>query len=251
MFERGRIMKKELLLALRDYSFGLTRLQFQDWTDGIISGCNVSVKDNRLKVEPGMLKFNRFIYLMTEPQYVHYEATEQVIAVKIRFSTTAASMTDYVNYSGVIVLDEEVELKENELEVCRFKLKQGSSLRHIYTGFEDMQTEYDTINLAHATWAGPERQGIALPILKGFAKEALTYSLLESWDVGFCNQGMTGEMIHRDVVEAYLRFHGMRISRKETNLEIYSMLLDVLRKLRGNMQPSQRAGRKRPVIVLD
>jgi len=251
MFERGRIMKKELLLALRDYSFGLTKVEFQDWTDGIISGCNVVAKENHLIIEPGIIKFNKFIYIMTEPQHIHYEATEQLSVVKIRFSTTAASTTDFVNYSGYSVIEQETNLSENELEVCRFKLKQGSRLRHDYTDFHDIQTEYDTINLAHATWAGPDRPGIALPILKWFGKEAMSCYLTESWDVNFCSLCMTGGMIHRDVLEGYLRFAGMVVSGEETNLEIYQMLSDRLDYLKRNRKEPKQAGRKRPMIVLD
>lgn len=35
-FECGRIMKKELLWALRDYSYSALQLQYADYPDGII-----------------------------------------------------------------------------------------------------------------------------------------------------------------------------------------------------------------------
>jgi len=248
MFERGRIMKKELLLALREYSFGLARLQFDDWTDGIISGCNISTSDTRLTVGPGILKFNKFIYAMTEPQHVYYEPTEQTTVVKIRFSTFAATATDYMRHCGKIVLDDSAELADNELEVCRFKLKHGSRLRCDYTGFEDIQTEYDTVNLAHATWAGPERAGIALPILRQFGREALKCRLAEPWDVSFCSQCMASETVHRSVLEAYTEAHGEHITGEESNVELYDMLVNILNKLKRNAGGPQRAERKRPKI---
>jgi len=251
MFERGRIMKKELLLAMRDYSFGMARLQFNDWTDGIISGCNISVSDTRLTVEPGMLKFNKFIYMMTEPQHLYYEPTEQVIVVKIRFSTFEATSTDYMRYCGKLVLDHSTALAENELEVCRFKLKQGSRLRNEYTGFEDIQTEFDTVNLAHATWAGIERSGLALPILRQFAKEALACWLTEPWDISFCSQCLSGETVHRGVVEAYAKAHGERVTGDESGIELYDMLVNILNKLKRNARKPQQEGRKRPRIVVD
>jgi len=251
MFERGHIMKKELLLALRQYSFGAARLQFDDWTSGIISGCNISVTDTRLTVEPGVIKFNRFIYMLTEPQHIHYEPTEQIAAVKIRFSTSAASVTDSVQYSGRLLLDHDTALTESELEVCRFKLKAGSRLRNDYTGFDDIQTEFDTVNLAHATWAGPDRPGIALPILRQFAKEAIQCYLIEPWDISFCSQAIAGEMVHRSVIEAYLAFHGLLASEEETNLDVYDRLVEILDKLKRNAKRPQQAGRRRPNIVVD
>lgn len=40
-FERGRIMKKELLWALRDYSYAALQIKYRDHADGIITGCGV------------------------------------------------------------------------------------------------------------------------------------------------------------------------------------------------------------------
>jgi len=251
MFERGRIMKKELLLALRDYSFGLARLQFDDWTDGIISGCDISVTATRLTVEPGIIKFNKFIYMMTEPQHIYYEASEQTAVVKVRFSTSAADSSGYICYAGKIILDHDAALAGNELEICRFKLKQGSRLRNDYTGFEDIQTEYDTINLAHATWAGPERSGITLTILRQFAKEAIQCQLKEPWDILFCSQCMAGTMVHRSIVEAYAEAHGERITGEESNADLYDMLVNILNKLKRNASGVGPVERKRLKITVD
>ena len=251
MFERGRILKKELVLALRDYSFGFARLQFSDYTDGIISGCDISVTGERLTVAPGIIKFNKFVYMMAEPQSVYFEPTEQTVCVKVKFSTTSAASTDFVSYSGNVVLDDNTELGRDEIEICRFKLKRGSKLRYEYTGYEDMQTEYDTINLTHATWAGPERSGTAMPLLRQFAREAIKCNLIEAWDISFCNQCIAGEMVHRSVIEAYLTWHDEDISGEETNLEIYNLLGNVLSKLKRNAGKKQREGRKRPKIDVD
>ena len=111
MFERGRILKKELLLALRDYSFGFAKLQYDTLTDGIVTGCGISVTDKRLTVGAGIVKFQKFLYVLTEPQHVFYEPNEQFVSVKIRFSTTAAATTDFVNYAGTILLDDDMYLR--------------------------------------------------------------------------------------------------------------------------------------------
>lgn len=246
MFERGRIMKKELLLALRNYSFGFARLQFADLTDGIIAGCDITVTDKKLTVGAGIAKFNHFIYMMTEPQHVYYEPNEQFTSIKIRFSTTAAATTDFVQYSGNIVLDEQITLRENEMEVCRFKLKRGSRLRNDYTGFEDIQTEFDTVNLADATWAALDRPGICSVILRSFAKEAISCSLTDPWDISFCSQVLAaGEIPHRSVIEAYLASHKTIASGEKTNQQIFEDLNRILVRIKENAGIKGPGGRKK------
>ena len=252
MFERGRIMKKELLLALRDYSFGFVQLQHADLTDGIIAGCNIEVTDKRLTVGPGIAKFNRFIYMMTEPQHVFYEPNEQFISVKIRFSTTAAATTDFVKYAGNIMLDEQIELRENELEVCRFKLKRGSRLRNDYTGFEDIQTEFDTVNLADASWTGPDKPGICSVILKCFAREAVSCFLTDPWDISFCSQILaTGGIPHRSVIEAYIASHKTMAAGEKTNVQIFEDLNRILVRIKENAGIKGPGGRKKFSIEMN
>ncbi len=57
-FERGRIMKKELLWALRDYSYTAIQNQYQDYADGIISGCRIFSEENHLRIASGMIRRN-------------------------------------------------------------------------------------------------------------------------------------------------------------------------------------------------
>ena len=42
LFERNRILKKELLWSLRDYSFSQIQLEYQEYGQGIIQGCLVN-----------------------------------------------------------------------------------------------------------------------------------------------------------------------------------------------------------------
>lgn len=41
LFERNRIMKKEYLWSLRDYSFGFMKVQYAEFSDGILTGCGL------------------------------------------------------------------------------------------------------------------------------------------------------------------------------------------------------------------
>ena len=43
LFERNRILKKELMWSLRDYSFTHIQLEYQAYADGMIKGCDLEV----------------------------------------------------------------------------------------------------------------------------------------------------------------------------------------------------------------
>ncbi len=43
LFEQNRILKKELLWSLRDYSFSHIQLEYQEYGQGIIQGCGIRV----------------------------------------------------------------------------------------------------------------------------------------------------------------------------------------------------------------
>ena len=151
-FERGRIMKKELLWALRDYSYSALQLQYADYPNGILSGCGIRVEDYYLCVEPGIIKCQEFVFLITGEERVEYSPTERCISLKFRLIEKEV-LPDYTRYVTEFILDENLERQPNEVEICRFKLKTGARLRTEYKDFYDIETEYDTVNLAHATWA--------------------------------------------------------------------------------------------------
>ena len=41
LFERKRLLKKEMLENLRDYPRNIFQILYQSYSDGILSGCNI------------------------------------------------------------------------------------------------------------------------------------------------------------------------------------------------------------------
>ena len=60
LFERNRILKKEMLWSMRDYGFGGLQLEYQKYADGILRGCEVKVWDSVISVGRGMVKYHGF-----------------------------------------------------------------------------------------------------------------------------------------------------------------------------------------------
>lgn len=183
-FERGRIMKKELLWALRDYSYSALQLQYADYPDGIISGCKIRIEEQDLCIMPGVIKCQGFIFLLTEEERIQYAPTNDYVSLKFRL-LEQEELADYTRYITEFALDDNFERKQNELEVCRFKLKEGARLRTDYKDFFDIQTEFDTVNLASATWSAEGGNTLSKEVTDYFAKKVLECDKAEYGDIQF------------------------------------------------------------------
>ena len=84
LFVGDRILKKEMLWAVRDRSFMHLDLEYREYGDGILKGCGVRVENGRIIVEPGMIKYGGFIYLMPEHMRSWKPGTEGKSGRRIR-----------------------------------------------------------------------------------------------------------------------------------------------------------------------
>lgn len=249
-FERGRIMKKELLWALRDYSYESLKIQYQDYSNGILKGLEITVEDDCIVLGRGMVKFDDFIYLVTEPVLVPYKATNeyQVLKGKVRVKDVSP---DAILYGIDFVLDRELNRKEDEFEVCRFKLRQGAKLRNQYKAFYDIETEYDTVNLVHATWAGVDGETMSPVVMRMFGEEAEKCAI-EGRDEFFCalcriNHGLISGKILSRYIDDWLNIS----SYVESVGKWYEYLNEILRKMEVGQKNIPHAVEQRSRIIVD
>lgn len=208
LFAGGRILKKEALWELRDYAYGGMQLQYMDYTDGIVRGCNVRVESNCLVVGRGILKYRDFLYLLQGEVRVPFGAENRTVVLKAVF-TVKEGNPDYLSYQVDFLLDQDVERQENQVELCRFHLREGSVLRDTYKDFADMGTEYDTVNLLHATVSGRGQGRLHPEILLRFAEEMQERDGKDAADMAFCYEirNDAGEL-EQAAVLAYLADKG-------------------------------------------
>lgn len=248
-FERNRIMRKEFLWALRDYSYGFMQLEYEKYTDGILEGLDLHVTKDEIKIGAGMVKYHNRIILFEKEEIVPYEPAEQFRSLKLKMKQEKTK--DYILNGGEPFLDADLELKEDELEICRFKLKAGARLRNHYTDFYDLETEFDTVNLVNAAWAAIGKPGICPVITKYFATEAIKHKL-DSRDFSFAALCLnTTKSIARDIIAAYIRAK-LEIENAEfTNQQIFGHLDMILRNIQHGTQlrPARQYKKKREIIV--
>ena len=247
LFAGGRILKKESLWNLRDYAYGGWQLQYADYTDGVIKGCRVRVEGMNLVVGKGMMKYGDFIFLMEEEALIPFAAENRTTVLKATFEIKREH-ADYLAYEVRFFLDYELGRKENQIELCRFHLREGSVLRDSYKDFADMGTEYDTVNLLYSTVAGRGRERLHPEVLLRFAEEMQSHEGKEDADRAFCYEllNSVGE-VETALVTAYLEDRGVEPqSQYQSRKEIAGELANILSK--GNVKACH-SERKKVILV--
>ena len=198
-----------------------------------------------------MLKFHDFIYLLMEEEEVAYQPKNRWQVLKAEFLEDDTNL-DYKAYRVRFFLDEELELGENQMEMCRFYLREGSALRDSYKNFADMSTEYDTVNLICATVAGIGEKTLHPVVVKQFGEEIWNMEEKDQFDFGFCNLVWnTQGRVERKVIAAYLS----NKMKKAVVAKIMSydnqMVYEKLENIVDNMGKFKREKVNSKVIIVD
>lgn len=252
MFEANRILKKEALTAIRDYSFDHAQLTYQDYSPGILTGCGITVHGSMLEISPGIMKYNNKILLLPEPEQVPYMATNCMQYLKARIEEEDV-LPEYIAYQVTFILEQSEECKENEFELCRFHLRQGAKLRNQYKDFFDLDTEYDTINPIFSIWGGKNGRTLSPIITENFAEEILKTSGKRVEDTAFayaCLNQVTGmpSSVLRHYVNDWRSGGG---KTKETNMEIYRGLCEILRAAQSGKSGMEAVKHERRKILIN
>ena len=252
-FERGRIMKKELLWALRDYSYAALQIKYRDHADGIITGCRVRPEGGMLRIAPGMIKCADFIFLVTGEERVPYAPTGEYSSLRFCLRERE-ELPDYTRYRTEFVLDGQLERGKNEIELCRFRLKAGAELRTEYKDFYDIQTEYDTVNLADATWSSAGQNTLSKEVTDYFAHKVLECEKAADADVQFAYFLLQGrEAADYRVLTDYIRRKtggDAGDDRMDTRTAFHRLedILDGIRRGTSAYRPDRTGGERRMIV---
>ncbi|EKQ50994.1 MULTISPECIES: hypothetical protein [unclassified Clostridium] len=242
IFNSGRLLKIEMLEELRDFSREFFDAQFKGYSDGIISGCDLEVSDNYIKISKGIIKYHGVIYLLKKDSRLEYTCSNKLTILKVKFLPEMQD-SDFRMNSTEMSLTENLELGENEIEICRFKLRVGAKLRINHTDFTDLSTKYDTVNTIYAPYAAYGDSSLNPDILRRFGLELLGCNLNEPWDISFammCVQSK--EAIQKEIIISYLAYKLNIENREYSNEDLYYYLLDVLRSAKDGAGSHGRRG---------
>lgn len=264
-FKRDSILKSEMLINLMEYPRDMFSLIYEDYSDGIITGVDVVVENmnpdwkngqdsigkaesTRIIIKSGIVKHLGKLYHMKEECRLVYEPTERNTVIKIIFEGPENEY-DFTTLKSRIVLSYEEANEKNELELCRFLLKEGAQLRQDYQDIYDFTTIHNTINRLYVPYAGIGETTITPEITCYYGEQLMNNNATNPYDIAFAMQCMQNKQIHRPVIMHYLRAR-LGINGSLDNEQIHSCFVAIMAEVqvgRSNRNTSIRTGRR--VIV--
>ncbi len=243
LFKNGRLLKIDMLEELRDFPRGFFDAKLKGYSNGIISGCDIEVSDNYIKILNGIIKYEDTIYILKNENKIEYICNNILMSLKVKFLPQMEDGDFRIN-STEIHLNEKLEVEANEIEICRFKLRAGAKLRINHVDFIDLSTEYDTVNTINSPYAAYGDSSLNPEILRRFGRELLECNLSEPWDISFaitCVQSK--DAIQKEIIVSYL-VNKLNIEMKDySNEDLYYYLLEVLNSAKDGANGNGRRGR--------
>lgn len=250
VFEHGSILSQEMLERLREYAIELWNIQTGGFSDGILKGCGITVKEHVIYIGQGIFIFEGQVYFIHEEMKVPYFPENKWRALKIRIGEREKSNSFYIQEIEPVIT-EDLERRKGEIEIGRFRLQSGATLRSEYRNFQDVATEFDTLNLIHAQWAGYGKDTVSYEMLRFFAKEAIQKNIQNPDDFTFVEQILLtdGRSLNRAAIELYISKRLSKPMKDMTNEEIYRGLCEILRIFHSGGGGMQSRIRERRMIV--
>lgn len=178
-------------------------------------------------------------------------AENRLVVLKAVFSLKQEHL-DFLSYQVFFLLDHDVERRENQIELCRFHLREGSILRDTYRDFADLNTKYDTINLLYATVAGRGKERMHPEVLLKYAKELQINNTKGIEDIAFCYHVFQNKgEVEKSVVEAYLQDKLGNEIAKDDEIAENEMYFERLERLLNKRADTLDKGQKQGVIFVE
>ena len=241
IFQRGDILRKEMLSELSETFYLSEDLKYTGYSDGILYGCNLSTTETAILINPGAIYKGQKVFLLKDPVVIPYYPTNTSYSLVIKILGENHSEQFLSNEAEVSLLPTE-QKQSSQLEFCRFKLQPGARLRYDYVDFEDRNTEFDTLNTIWAPYAAPKHPTLQLEIIQAFALEMLALTTLSPTDISFCLQILAADRpIPFDAIAAYLQITTNAKTNYKTNFELYSALNMILQSRKSGHLPQTKS----------
>lgn len=249
LFQKGRVLKKEGLDALRDFPSGMAEIFFKGWSDGILAGFDISYQKGtsgkgQIIVSGGAVLYKENI-IMADQEIIPFEEFDKQIIIKL-YIFPVVNTEDFDIYPLEICAEEEGNNNNNGLELGRFRLSQGARLRKEYQDMQDFHTAYNTLDITNVPYAGPGGVTVSPVILQVFARMLLSSRTSRESDISFALMCLGRPPVPKECLLHYIS-NRLGIPYKEMGQSgIYKYLVQIAGT--GNTGRRQVKGKEGPAV---
>ena len=251
IFTDMRFLKNEMLRCLRDFPRDITDILLAPYSDGVVTGLDLTVTNEVIRITPGIVKTGGRLLLLKEGIEIPYQPRGQRQALKLIFEEPYDGL-DFKGQQGVISLEDEIECQPGEMELARFQLEEGAYLRSDYQDLLDFSTGYNTLNLVHQPYSGLKEATIHPAILRYFARALISYRTESSSDIALCYQILNqSDSMSKETLNAYFQ---MRLGDEVVatdNVEIHTKLVKILEKAKQEQRHVIRPQIENRKLIVD
>ena len=222
IFEEGRILKRDSLDLIRDYAPDFFSLLFGKYGGGVIAGFSIHGDGKNIVVGPGILKHESSFFCMKKEARLEFGLYGQMVQVVLRRAGSCIS-PDFKTEQWELFLEPSRALVEGEYELGRFLLEQGARLRTYgeYKDFNDLITEYNTLNPVGIRFACEGGSTLAPWILRLYGKGVLTSPKAEPLDLSFGVACLNSPCVSSELIQSYLSAREGVKNASHGNLDLY------------------------------
>lgn len=251
VFESGSVLTHEMLEELKKYAMDVGSLNYAEYADGIIRGCQVMVEGMKLMLTRGIVCYHGRLLFVPEGLHTVVSPCNEWHALCLQIGEIYKEKNFQVSEVQLNVVTDVAQM-DDQIEICRFRIQEGAHLRSQYRDFNDLNTEFDTINEIYAKWSGYQASTISFHILEEFAREAIKKGVQNPQDVAFIQQilSLGGRSMNRAAIEFYIASRLGKPYKSMSGLEIYRGFNEILRNLRfsGERTPMRQRDERRIIV---
>ncbi len=237
-FEKGSILKQNMLESLRDYPRSLWNLLYAGYGNGIIEGFDVTVlNDDRIKIMPGIVKNEGVLYFSNVEQIIEQKYENNYVYLEVIQKDSA----DGVVYSVEIYQYDSPQIEKIEL----FRYTRNAKLSMLQ-GCQDLfNPPINRINRMYSQYSYRGGYGLCPDYFKFYAADVLCSSNAKMEDIAFAYQCLNG-LRDIDAVSTYFCNDGSNSKVIEAMKEKLSLMNRKVQSVQ--IEPEKSQGPRKMIV---
>lgn len=238
IFEKGKILDKDMLDELKNLNLDYVNTLYFSKSDGVIYGIDPEVKENKIIINPGLIKYNGELFKILTKKEIEIPLEDG--GYKYFLQKVDKTLNDkFLELNFKLKLFRNEEKEANGFEIFRILRREGADLKEPIQ-IVGVGKEYNTLNLINLKISTLSGTNLSSKLLKLYAQNMLKNKKLDTYERIICMYILNSNH-EREFILKYLN-----ISSKANNLEIYKALeerylnLENNNKIEKNMEKNTR-----------